>query len=102
MFTNTKTSDIEFDQLNAKCLIQISKFARVLYRLNGTILRLQESNIMEQITYHYEHNDNAELHNIYMQLRLEIIDIVCDLQLENSLMKFSMPNQSSTRQQILN
>ena len=102
MFTNTKTNDIEFGQLNAKCLIQISKFARALYRLNGTILRLQDTNIIDQITYHCEHNNDTELQGIYAQLRLEIIDIVCDLQLEKSLLKFSMPHHNTARQTMLN
>jgi len=81
MFTNTqltsiKLSRISHDQLNAKCLVQISKFARVIYQINGSILKLNDNDIIEQITKIAANETNAKLLAIYTQLELEILDVI--------------------------
>jgi len=69
---------ISHKQLNAKCLVQISNFARTLYQFDGSILKLKDENIIEQIANISNNTSNIELKAIYTQLQLEILDIVCE------------------------
>lgn len=70
-------------------MIQISKFARMLYRLDGTVIKLQDKNIVHEIIHHNRINDNPELRSIYQKLMLEVQDIIAKMDTNNHLSKAS-------------
>ena len=74
--TSNQPNKISYDQLNAKCLIHISKFARAIYQINGSILKLKNNDIIEQITKIAANETNAKLLAIYTQLELEIFNVI--------------------------
>ncbi len=102
MFIKTNKSKLDFTKITPKCLIQISKFARAIYNINGTVLKLQDNDILEQITQHCSNTDNHELHTIYTELQLEIMNIVCDSKLDDSLLKTSAEPNKDPTEKIVN
>ena len=96
----TDIRKIKRQHLNAKCLILMAKFARTLHRVDGTALRLQDSNIIEQIAHHCDHSDNSELHTIYTHLRLEILKVVCRSPNGNSLISFPKQQKNDDLQAL--
>ena len=83
-----KLINVDRKYLSPKILILMAKFSRRLYRVDGTVLRLQDNNIIEQITYHCDYASDIELHTIYTQLRLEILNVINGNQLDDSALKF--------------
>jgi len=103
MFSDAIISEIKLEHLNTKCLIQISKFARALHRYNGTVLKLQDKNIVQEVMYHSLVHDNTELTMIYNILKSEIKSIILNKELERSLVSGFSPNvESEPKRQMLN
>jgi len=102
MFSEAIIRDIKLEHLNTKCLIQISKFARQLHRINGTVLKLQDKNIIQEIMFHNRINDNLDLNVTYELLKAEIKHIVINTELERSLIQSSSGYSIQPKQQILN
>jgi len=71
---NTTTENIKpsLYKMNAKCLIQISKFAQALYKLNGIQLRLQDKDIIQKIVQQCKQNNDDNLNSIYRKLEQEL------------------------------
>ena len=84
-----KLINVDRKYLNPKIIILMTKFARKLHSIDGTILRLQDDNVIEKITHYCDHTDNIELHTIYTQLRLEILNVINGNQLDDSALKFA-------------
>ena len=84
-----KLINVDRKYLNSKILILMTKFSRKLHRIDGTVLRLQDDNILEQIMHHCNHTDNSELHTIYTELRLEILNSISGNYSDDSMIKFS-------------
>ena len=103
MFSDAIMNEVKLEHLNTKCLIQISKFARALHRYNGTVLKLQDKNIVREIMYHSLVHDDAELNTIYNALKLELKDIILNSELERSLVSnFSAQMNAEPKRQMLN
>ena len=59
-------------QLNSACLRLISQFAYQLRKHNGTVLELQDHNIICNVVYHAKASKNEKLQTIYMELLDEL------------------------------
>jgi len=78
LFTKAYLDNISSKQLSAKCIIQISKFARALYQINGSVLNVKDDKIIEKIALISNKLVNKKLQTIYTQIQLEILDITCE------------------------
>ena len=67
-----KISDLTPAQLNAACLVKISKFAIALKAYDGTVLDLRSDEIVKEVVRAVKNTDDPELHNIYRSIKQEI------------------------------
>jgi len=68
--------EIQLAQLNNECLKLVVKFVRVLKAHNGVSLRMQDADILLQISARSHRTRNAELKAIYAELKVEILKSV--------------------------
>lgn len=94
MFNKINIADVQIEWLNTRCLINISKFARALHRHNGTILNLQEKNILSQIVEQAHKTDDPLLLSIYADLKMELRKLLAQKSLEEKILKFAIPKLS--------
>ena len=102
MLPDTVINKIKLEHLNTKCLIQVSKFARILHRINGTVLKLQDKNIVQQVVHQSHINDNHDLQTIYESLMSEINQVIVNIELEHSLLSSSSGYSIKTKHHNLN
>ena len=67
-----KISDLTPAQLNAACLVKISKFAIALKAYDGTLLELRSDEIVKEVAKAVKNTDDPELHEIYESIKQEI------------------------------
>lgn len=65
-------SDLTPAQLNAACLVKITKFAVALKKHNGTVLELKRDDVVAELVKVAKATNNAELNEIYRSIKLEI------------------------------
>ena len=103
MYSDAIINEITFDHLNTKCLIQISKFARALHLLNGTILKLQDENIVAKVMHHNQINNNRELNKIFNLLASELEASIVNSKFESSLLNhFTFKSKAENKRSFLN
>jgi len=89
-------ADIQLTQLNSACLVWISKFARALKDHDGTIIRMQDSNVIGQIVEHAHKTNDADLRHLYRSLKHEIRNLINSEHFDKrSLSKFVIPSTKS-------
>jgi hypothetical protein len=64
--------DIQLSQLNPECLKLVAKFVRQLKAHKGLSLRMQDADILLQISTQSHRTKNAELKALYVELKQEI------------------------------
>jgi len=67
-----KIADLTPAQLNAACLVRISKFAIALKEHNGTVLELRSDEVVKELVKAAKNTDDPELHRIYESIKQEI------------------------------
>ena len=68
-----RLKDLELGQLNQGCLRLVFKFVQVLRAETGVSLRMQDKDILNQISIHCRETDSPELRSIYDELKEEIL-----------------------------
>jgi len=68
--------DIQLSQLNNECLKLVAKFVRALKTHNGVTLRMQDENILLEISKQSHRTKNLELKELYAELKEEILKSV--------------------------
>jgi len=68
--------DVQLSQLNNECLKLVLKFVRTLKAHNGKTLRMQDANILLQISDQSHRTKNQELKELYAELKREILKSV--------------------------
>ncbi len=66
--------DIQLAQLNNDCLKQVVKFLRALKAHNGVSLRMQDADILLQISDQSHRTRNKELKGLYADLKSKILE----------------------------
>jgi len=103
MFSDAIINEIKFEHLNTKCLIQISKFARILHRYNGSVLKLQDKNIVAMVMHHCQINNHPELNKIFDLLTTELEACIINTELERSLpSQFSLSRKAQDKPLLIN
>ena len=102
MFSDAIISEIKLEHLNTRCLIHISKFARALHRHNGTVIKLQDKNLMQEIVHHAKQNDNIELRTIFSLLMAEVKNLIVNSELERHLVQGPNGYTIEPKQQMFN
>ena len=64
--------DIQLTQLNNECLKLVAKFSRALKALEGVSLRMQDADILVQISEHAHRTKSKELKALYAGLKVEL------------------------------
>lgn len=64
--------DIKLSQLNTECLRLVASYLRVLRQHNGTVLRMQDADILLKISDYSHRTRNQELKNLYVRLKQEM------------------------------
>ena len=64
--------DIKLSELNTECLRLVSSYLRVLRQHNGTILRMQDDDILLKISDYSHRTRNQELKRLYIRLKDEM------------------------------
>lgn len=64
--------DIQLSQLNPECLKLVAKFVRHLKAHKGVSLRMQDADILLQISTQSHRTKNPELKALYAELKQEI------------------------------
>ena len=67
-----RLEDIQLSQLNNQCLKQVSTFVRALKAHSGVALRMQDSDILVQISDQSYKTRNKDLKRLYADLKTEI------------------------------
>ncbi len=65
--------DIQLSQLNPECVLLINRFIRALKAHDGTVLKIQEKDILMQISEQARRTDNDELAVMYKELKEKIL-----------------------------
>ena len=60
--------EIPTSHLSNRSLVLLSQFSRVLKKVNGRHLDLQDSNLTASLVHEFRLTDNAELHDIFTVL----------------------------------
>jgi hypothetical protein len=68
--------DIQLSQLNTQCLLLVAKFVRRLKARKGVSLRMQDDDILLQISERANHTRDTELKALYADLKKEILNSV--------------------------
>jgi len=64
--------DIEIGDLNNNCILIISKFARELHEHNGSVLKLNNPEVLIDVARHAHAVDNPQLKLLFQRLKLEL------------------------------
>lgn len=72
MKTKIDMADIQLTQLNSACLVWVSKFTRALQAHNGTVIHMQDKNVIGQIIQQTHKANNPDLDYLYRSLKNEI------------------------------
>jgi len=64
--------DIEVRDLNNVSIMLISKFARALHEHDGTVLKLNDPNVLLQVAKYVNTTDSPQLRILYQRLKLEL------------------------------
>ncbi len=64
--------DIKLSQLNTECLRLVASYIRALRQYNGTVLRMQDADVLLKISDYSHRTRNQELKNLYARLKLEM------------------------------
>ncbi len=73
MSVKLRLIDVQLGQLNNQCLMLVVRFVRALKAHNGTALRVQEPDILMQISKHSRNTKDSELRKMYKELKAEIL-----------------------------
>jgi ribosomal silencing factor RsfS len=65
--------DVQLSQLNTECLRLVAKFVRQLKAHKGVSLRMQDSDILVQISTQAHRTKNKQLKALYVDLKQEIL-----------------------------
>ena len=76
MSVKIRLKDLDLGQLNNECLLKVSRFVRELRAETGIKLRMQDKDILKQISNHCREIDNPHLQEIYAELKQEILKSV--------------------------
>jgi hypothetical protein len=68
--------DVQLSQLNTACLKLVAKFVRRLKAHKGVYLRMQDSDILLQISERAHRTKDSELKALYVDLKKEILNSV--------------------------
>jgi len=68
--------DIQLSQLNTQCLLLVAKFVRRLKARKGVYLRMQDDDILLQISERANRTRDTELKALYADLKKEILNSV--------------------------
>ena len=71
-----RLGDIQLSQLNNECLKLVVRFVRALKAHNGVALRMQDENILLEISEHSHRTRNKELKELYAELKKELLKSV--------------------------
>ena len=65
--------DIQLAQLNPECVLLINRFIRALKAHDGTVLKIQEKDILMQISEQARRTENSDLVAMYKELKEKIL-----------------------------
>ena len=68
--------DIQLSQLSSQCLQLVAKFVRALKARKGVSLKMQDVDILVQISEYAHRTKSKELKALYAELKVEIIKSV--------------------------
>lgn len=88
--------EIPTSHLSNRALVLLSQFSRILKKVNGRHLNLQDSDLTTSLVSEFALTDNAELHSIFTKLLVEFHSAV-ELKTPPSLSRSALAAKGSRR-----
>lgn len=82
---------VKMEWLNSRCLVQISKYAKLAYDFDGTIINLQDEGVLGHIRDHANQIDDEGLSSVYTQIKVEVKNCLADPELSKEVLEEAIP-----------